>query len=58
MRLRRVIVTRCKIDADGQHRIADIPRFLEQALAHPDALIVGYPEYDSTVPMLRLYAVI
>jgi glycosyltransferase involved in cell wall biosynthesis len=45
-----------QVDADGQHRIADIPRFLEQALAHPDALIVGRPEYDSTVPALRLYA--
>jgi glycosyltransferase involved in cell wall biosynthesis len=45
-----------QIDADGQHRIADIPRFLEQALAHPEALIVGYPEYDNTVPIVRLYA--
>jgi glycosyltransferase involved in cell wall biosynthesis len=45
-----------QVDADGQHRIADIPRFLEQALAHPNALIVGHPEYDSTVPVLRLYA--
>ena len=45
-----------QIDADGQHRAADIPRFIEQALAHPEALIVGHPEYDSTVPVLRLYA--
>jgi glycosyltransferase involved in cell wall biosynthesis len=45
-----------QIDADGQHRIADISRFLEEALAHPEALIVGYPEYDTTVPKLRLYA--
>ncbi len=45
-----------QIDADGQHRAADIARFLEQALAHPDALIVGEPEYDNTVPVLRLYA--
>ena len=45
-----------QVDADGQHRIADIPRFLEQAVTHPDALIVGYPEYDNTVPVLRLYA--
>ncbi|HET7392357.1 MAG TPA: glycosyltransferase family 2 protein [Candidatus Binatia bacterium] len=45
-----------QIDADGQHRAADIPRFIEQALAHPEALIVGHPEYDSTVPRLRLYA--
>ena len=45
-----------QIDADGQHRAGDIPRFLEQALANPEALIVGRPEYDSTVPTLRLYA--
>ena len=45
-----------QIDADGQHRAADIPRFIEQASAHPEALIVGQPEYDSTVPRLRLYA--
>ncbi len=45
-----------QIDADGQHRVADIPRFLEQAAAHPQALIVGCPEYDRTVPALRLSA--
>ncbi len=44
-----------QIDADGQHRITDIPRFLGQALVHPEALIIGCPEYDNTVPMLRLY---
>lgn len=45
-----------QIDADGQHCIADIPRFLEQACAHPGALIVGCPQYDHSVPPLRLYA--
>ena len=30
-----------QIDADGQHRASDIPRFIEQAAAHPRALIVG-----------------
>ena len=45
-----------QIDADGQHRVADIPRFLEQAAAHPQALIVGCPQYDKTVPTLRLSA--
>ena len=45
-----------QIDADGQHRVADIPRFLEQAAAHPQALIVGSPEYDETAPALRLWA--
>jgi glycosyltransferase involved in cell wall biosynthesis len=45
-----------QIDADGQHRVADIPRFLEQAAWHPEALIVGFPQYDESVPRLRLYA--
>ena len=44
-----------QIDADGQHQVSDIPRFLEQAAAHPQALIVGCPEYGKTVPSLRLY---
>jgi uncharacterized protein (DUF2062 family) len=29
------------IDADGQHSVADLPRFLSAAQAQPDALIVG-----------------
>jgi len=45
-----------QIDADGQHRVSDIPRFLEQAAAHPQALIVGCPQYSETVPSMRLYA--
>ncbi len=45
-----------QIDADGQHQGSDIPRFLEQAAAHPQALIVGCPEYGATVPLLRFYA--
>lgn len=45
-----------QIDADGQHRTLDIPRFLEQAAAHPRALIVGCPQYDKTAPLLRVYA--
>jgi glycosyltransferase involved in cell wall biosynthesis len=43
-----------QLDADGQHQVSDIPRFLEQAAAHPEALIVGCPEYGKTVPSLRL----
>jgi glycosyltransferase involved in cell wall biosynthesis len=45
-----------QIDADGQHRVSDIPRFLEQASAHPAALIAGCPHYDATAPWLRFYA--
>jgi glycosyltransferase involved in cell wall biosynthesis len=45
-----------QIDADGQHRVGDIQRFVEQAAAQPQAVIVGCPEYDGTVPALRLSA--
>lgn len=45
-----------QIDADGQHCVADIPRFLEQARFKPLAVIVGYPIYDESVPLLRFYA--
>lgn len=44
-----------QIDADGQHCTADIPRFVEHASARPEALIVGYPQYDESVPAIRLY---
>jgi glycosyltransferase involved in cell wall biosynthesis len=45
-----------QIDADGQHRPGDIPRFLAEAAAKPRALIVGSPQYDETAPSLRLCA--
>lgn len=44
-----------QIDADGQHCVADIPRFLKQAAGSPQALIVGYPVYDESVPSIRFY---
>jgi glycosyltransferase involved in cell wall biosynthesis len=44
-----------QIDADGQHLPSDIPRFLKIAAEHPQALIVGCPKYDGTVPALRFY---
>lgn len=44
-----------QIDADGQHCVADIPRFLEHAAAQPQAVITGYPVYDESVPLLRFY---
>jgi glycosyltransferase involved in cell wall biosynthesis len=45
-----------QIDADGQHCVDDISLFLAQANANPSAVIVGYPIYDQTVPLLRFYA--
>jgi glycosyltransferase involved in cell wall biosynthesis len=44
-----------QIDADGQHSTADIPPFVAQARARPEALIVGYPQYDDSVPAVRFY---
>ncbi|UVL29815.1 glycosyltransferase family 2 protein [Pseudomonas donghuensis] len=45
-----------QVDADGQHDLADVSRFLEQSQAYPQALICGYPQYDASVPKGRLYA--
>ncbi|PMS19101.1 acyltransferase [Trinickia dabaoshanensis] len=44
-----------QIDADGQHDAADVPRFLEAARAAPDAVVLGRPVYDESVPKARLY---
>jgi glycosyltransferase involved in cell wall biosynthesis len=45
-----------QIDADGQHNTDDIGLFFARAQQHPDALIVGCPIYDVSVPKVRLYA--
>lgn len=44
-----------QLDADGQHRIEDLPRFLDEARRNPASLISGQPEYDESVPKARLY---
>jgi len=44
-----------QIDADGQHALGDIPRFIEEARAHPAALICGRPVFDASMPRLRRY---
>ena len=44
-----------QIDADGQHRLADISRFLTTSRLYPDKLILGKPRFDATVPKIRLY---
>jgi glycosyltransferase involved in cell wall biosynthesis len=45
-----------QLDADGQHNAADIPRFLELMSSHPDALVLGVPEFDETAPLARIAA--
>lgn len=44
-----------QLDADGQHTAADIPRFLEAASARPEALVLGTPVFDESVPWHRLH---
>ncbi|WP_028695677.1 glycosyltransferase family 2 protein [Pseudomonas cremoricolorata] len=45
-----------QVDADGQHDLGDVSRFLDASRAAPQALICGYPQYDASVPKGRLYA--
>jgi glycosyltransferase involved in cell wall biosynthesis len=42
-----------QIDADGQHAISDMPRFLGAAESHPEALVLGSPEFDASAPRAR-----
>ncbi len=42
-----------QVDADGQHALADIPRFLEAAERAPSALVLGQPRFDHTAPLGR-----
>lgn len=44
-----------QIDADGQHNTDDIPRFLAASRLNPDAMILGQPVFDDSVPKNRLY---
>jgi glycosyltransferase involved in cell wall biosynthesis len=42
-----------QVDADGQHDLDDVPRFLDAMRARPDALVLGDPRYDETAPGAR-----
>ena len=45
-----------QLDADGQHDIRDIPKFLALAKQYPEFIIAGTPEYDESIPAHRYYA--
>jgi polyprenyl-phospho-N-acetylgalactosaminyl synthase len=42
-----------QIDADGQHALEDVPRFLEISRRRPEALVLGCPIFDASVPRSR-----
>ena len=44
-----------QIDADGQHTVSDVSRFVEEARQHPDVVICGRPVFDASMPRSRYY---
>ncbi|HTV51475.1 MAG TPA: glycosyltransferase family 2 protein [Steroidobacteraceae bacterium] len=44
-----------QIDADGQHALGDIPRFVAEARDNPRALVCGRPIFDASMPAVRRY---
>ena len=44
-----------QIDADGQHDTDAIPQFLAISKQQPNAMILGQPIFDASVPKNRLY---
>jgi len=42
-----------QVDADGQHDLRDVPKFLAAARAEPDAVICGRPLFDASIPKVR-----
>jgi glycosyltransferase involved in cell wall biosynthesis len=44
-----------QIDADGQHSVADVSRFVDEARAHREAVICGRPVFDASIPSSRYY---
>jgi len=45
-----------QVDADGQHDLSDVPRFLEAAREAPGALVLGSPVFDASAPRSRRVA--
>lgn len=45
-----------QVDADGQHDLDDVPRFLDAARTRPDALVLGSPVFDASQPRGRAAA--
>ena len=43
-----------QLDADDQHNLDDINKFLDKARSLTESLICGYPVYDDSVPLGRL----
>ena len=44
-----------QLDADGQHDWQDIAKFLKISQQNPEAMVIGQPVFDESVPKKRLY---
>jgi glycosyltransferase involved in cell wall biosynthesis len=44
-----------QLDADGQHDWQDVEKFLQISQQHPEAMVIGQPVFDESVPKKRLY---
>lgn len=44
-----------QVDADAQHDLGAVPRFVKLARNRPGALVLGVPEYDDNAPRSRVY---
>ena len=44
-----------QLDADGQHNIEDIAKFLELSSNNPDAIINSVPQYDESAPKANVF---
>jgi len=42
-----------QIDADGQHDLSVLPQMLADGEAYPQAVVVGAPVFDATIPFAR-----
>jgi len=45
-----------QIDADGQHDLQDLEKFLTAARSAPEAVVIGLAIFDDSIPKLRYYA--
>lgn len=45
-----------QLDADGQHDINDLEKFITAAKINPQAMIIGKPIFDNSIPSIRFYA--
>jgi glycosyltransferase involved in cell wall biosynthesis len=44
-----------QIDADGQHNVDDVMKFIEASESQPEAIISGAPVFDDSAPKARVY---